>query len=111
MYSIRCNHLIYVTLEYDDKFIFCLDNCCFYAEDIIIRIEKRTGMNFQDIPIKGKKSDFEALSFYNGGWQRKFWDDFPDKKELSEYSKMKIGRKDGYMGPILYKKSKIEKEN
>ena len=53
-YSIRCSSHTYITLEYDDKFVFCLDNDMNYMEDIIEKIEKRTGMNINDIPRNKK---------------------------------------------------------
>lgn len=90
-YTIRCGGYKYITLEYDGKFIFCLDNDLIRAEEMIYLIEKRTGMNFKDIPINGKKDDFNGLSFFNGGWKRDFWNEFPSKKEINEYMKMKNG--------------------
>lgn len=90
-YTIRCGSHTYITLEYDGKFIFCLDNDMTYAEEMIYEIEKRTGMDFKDIEIKGKKEDFSGLRFFNGGWKRNFWENFPDKKEITEYIKMKNG--------------------
>ena len=66
-YTIRCGGHTYITLEWNEKFIFCLDNDMMYAEQMIFEIEKRTQMNFQDIPIKGLKEDFEGLRFFNGG--------------------------------------------
>ena len=63
-----------------------------YVEDIILAIEKRTGLNFQDIAIKGSKDDFRGLRFFNGGWKRNFWSDFPSRKELDRYKKLKYGR-------------------
>lgn len=91
-YTIRCDGHIYITLEYDGMFVFCLDNDMMYAEEMIHRIEKRTNMNFQDIPIKGHKDDFQGLRFFNGGWKRDFWGEFPDKKEVESYIKLKSGR-------------------
>lgn len=90
-YTIRCGGHNYITLEWNGKFIFCLDNCMHYAEEMIHDIEKRTGMNFQDIPIKGRKDDFQGLRFFNGGWKRDFWGDFPNKKEIERYLKLKRG--------------------
>lgn len=58
MYTIRCGCHTYVTLEYDGQFVMCLDNDGIYAEEIIYQIEKRTGMDFQNIPINGKKGRF-----------------------------------------------------
>ena len=89
--TIRCGGHKYITLEYDGKFIFCLDNDLIRTEEMIYLIEKRTGMNFKDIPIKGKKDDFNGLLFFNGGWKRDFWNEFPSKKEINGYMKMKNG--------------------
>lgn len=90
-YTIRCSGHTYVTLEWNDKFLKCFDNDIMYAEDIILKVEKRTGMNFKDIPTKGNKEDFRGLRFFNGGWKRNFWDDFPSRSELAGYKKMKYG--------------------
>jgi len=90
-YSIRCGGHTYITLEYNDKFLICLDNDIMKAEEIIHYIQKRTGMKFQDIPIKGSKEDFTGLVFFNGGWKRDFWGEFPDDKELDAYMKLKKG--------------------
>lgn len=94
-YSIRCGGHNYITLEHNDKFIFCLDNDCQYAEEMIHQIQKRTGMKFQDIPVKGSKDDFEGLRFFNGGWKRDFWNNFPDEKELDAFMKMQQGQMKG----------------
>lgn len=90
-YTIRCNGHEYITLEYGGKFIFCLDNDFYRVEEMIYLIEKRTGMNFKDIPIKGSKDDFNGLLFYNGGWKRDFWNDFPSSREINGYIKLKQG--------------------
>ena len=90
-YTIKCSGHTYITLEYDGKFIFCLDNDMTYAEEMIYEIEKRTGMEFKDIQIKGCKEDFTGLRFFNGGWKRDFRGNFPDKKEIAGYIKMKNG--------------------
>ena len=91
-YTIRCGGCTYVTLEWNDKFLNCFDNDMMYAEDIILAVEKRTGMNFKDISIKGNKEDFRGLRFFNGGWKRSFWDDFPSRNELDGYKKIKYRR-------------------
>lgn len=91
-FTIRCSGHNYITLECGGKFIFYLDNDLLYAEEIIHRIERRTKMNFQDIPIKGSKNDFRGLRFFNGGWKRNFWDEFPGKKEVERYIEMKYGK-------------------
>ena len=91
-YTIICGGHNYITLEWNDKFIFCLDNDMMYAEEMIAKIEQRTQMNFSDITIKGNKEDFQGLRFFNGGWKRKFWEEFPTKGEIDGYMKMKHGR-------------------
>lgn len=91
-YTIKCSGHNYITLEYDEKFIFCLDNDFLYAEEMIYRIEKRTQMNFQDIPIKGRKDDFSGLRFFRGGWKRNFWNEFPTTNEIEGYMRLKEGR-------------------
>ena len=94
-FTIRCSCHTYITLEYDGKFVFCLDNDMMYAEEMIYEIEKRTRMNFQDIPVVGmKEDDFRGLRFFNGGWKRDFWKEFPDKKEVEGYVKLKKGHID-----------------
>ena len=85
-YTIRCDLHTYITLEFNGKSILCLDNDFMYAEAMISKIEKRTGMNFKDITIKGTKDDFQGLRFRNGGLKRDFWGQFPSKNEL-EYWK------------------------
>ncbi len=34
-FTIRCSGCTYITLEYDGKFIFCLDNDSMYAEEML----------------------------------------------------------------------------
>ncbi len=90
-YTIRCSYKNYITLEWEGKFVFCLNNDLYYAEEIIYKIEERTGMDFQDIPIKGSREDFQGLVFFNGGWKRDFWKEFPDKREVKSYMNLKKG--------------------
>ena len=91
-FTIRCGGHKYITLEWNEQFIFSLYDDTMYAEEMIHQIEKRTGMNFQDIQIKGCKDDFDGLRFFNGGWKRNFWTDFPSKKEIDSYINLKKGR-------------------
>lgn len=91
-YEISCGSHTYITLEYNGKFIFCLDNDLIYAEEMIHEVEKRTQMKFKDIPIKGTKDDFKGLRFFNGGWKRDFWNEFPEKAEIDAFMKMKKGQ-------------------
>lgn len=69
-YTIRCNCHTYVTLEWNDMFVFCLDNDMMYMEDIIEKIEKRTGQMFSQITRKGSIQDFDGLRFLNGGFKK-----------------------------------------
>ena len=70
---IECKHNVYVTLYYGNQFIRCFDNCIDKAEEIIEKIEKRTGKKFSDIPIAGKKDDFQGLIWLEYGWNVDFW--------------------------------------
>ncbi len=54
-WTIRCSGHNYITLEWNEKFVFCLDNDMMYAEEMIYKIEKRTGVDFRNIKIKGQK--------------------------------------------------------
>lgn len=92
-YTIRCGGHCYITLEYDDKFVFCLDNDTRYAEEMIYLIEKRAGMSFKDIPIIGSPTDFSGLRFHNGGWKRDFWNDFPSHTEILAFCEPTIKRR------------------
>ena len=68
-WSMRCGSHTYITLYWNDKFIFCLDNDMHYMENIIETIEKRTQMKFEEIPIIGSKEDFNGLRFLAGGFK------------------------------------------
>ena len=68
-WSMRCGSHTYITLYWNDKFIFCLDNDMHYMENIIEAIEKRTQMKFNEIPIIGSKEDFNGLRFLAGGFK------------------------------------------
>lgn len=89
-WTIRCSGHNYITLEWNEKFVFCLDNDMMYAEEMIYKIEKRTGVDFRNIKIKGQKEDFTGLRFFNGGWKRDFWGNFPSKDEIEAYIKLKM---------------------
>lgn len=84
-YTIRCSGHNYITLEHGGEFVFCLDNDIMKAEAMIYEVERRTGMRFQEIPIKGSREDFRGLAFSNGGWRRDFWEEFPSKREIEDY--------------------------
>lgn len=58
----------YVSLYFEDKFICCHDNDTTYGEDIVYDIEKRTKMDFYDIPVKMPR-DFDGFRFRSlNGW-------------------------------------------
>lgn len=88
-FTIECIGHTYITLKWNGKFVLCEDNDIVYAEEMIYKIEKRTRMIFLDIPICGSKDDFQGLRFFNGGRKRDFWAEFPDKKEIEAYMKLK----------------------
>lgn len=88
-YTIQCDSHTYVTLKWNDDFVFCLDNDSIYAEEIIRKIEKRTLMKFREIPVVGSKERFSGLRFFNGGWKRDFWGEFPSEKEIDGFAKLK----------------------
>ena len=68
-FSMRASSHTYVTLYYGKTFLFCCDNDFTKAEDIIEKIEKRTGMKIADIPIRGDVSDFDGFFWkYKAGW-------------------------------------------
>lgn len=92
-WTIRCSGHNYITLEWNEKFVFCLDNDMMYAEEMIYKIEKRTGVDFRNIKIKGQKEDFTGLRFFYGGWKRDFWGNFPSKDEIEAYIKLKKWKK------------------
>lgn len=68
-YTISCSSHTYVSLYWNNQFIRCYDNDMVYMEQIIEAIEKRTRMNFRDIPIKGSKPDFDGLRYLHGGFK------------------------------------------
>lgn len=70
LYTIRCTSHTYVTLEWNDKFIACYDNDMQYMEEIIEKIEKRTGQKFNMIRRKGSIRDFDGLRFLHGGFKK-----------------------------------------
>lgn len=69
-YTIECYCHTYVTLKWNDQFVFCLDNDMMYMEEMIERIEKRTGQKFNTIKRKGSIQDFDGLRFLNGGFKK-----------------------------------------
>ena len=91
-FSIKCSNHIYITLNWNGQCLFCMDNDIIYAEEMIYKIEKRTGMKFQDISIEGSKTDFRGIRFFNGGWKRDFWEDFPNEKEIKGFMVTKYGK-------------------
>ena len=78
-YWMYCSSHNYITLMHGDDFIHCYDNNLYsdderkdeyYTEHIIKSIERRTGIKFNDIPIKGKIEDFDGLRFLCGGFRK-----------------------------------------
>ena len=69
----ECKHNIYVTLYYGNQFILCFDNSIDKVEEIIEEIETRSRKKFSDIPIAGKKDDFQGLVWLEYGWNVDFW--------------------------------------
>lgn len=65
-YTIKCTGHTYISLYYEGKFIHCYDNDMEYMGNIIQQIEKRTKMNFDEIPIQGEAADFNGLRFVTG---------------------------------------------
>ncbi len=66
-YSLKCDGHNYVTLSWDGRFIFCLDNDMLRMEDIIAAVEKRTKMRFQDIQRENSDDQaWDGLRFNSG---------------------------------------------
>ena len=66
-YSLRCDGHNYVTLSWDGRFIFCLDNDLLRMEEIISAVEKRTKTKFQDIQRKNSDDQaWDGLRFNSG---------------------------------------------
>ena len=73
-YSLRCDGHIYVTLSWDDRFIFCLDNDMLRMEEIIAAVEKRTKMRFQDIRRENSNDqDWDGLRCQTGFKKASEW--------------------------------------
>lgn len=69
-YTIRCTCHTYITLEWNGQFIACYDNDSEYMEHIVEAIEKRTGMRFNEITLRGcDRRDFNGLRYLNGGFK------------------------------------------
>jgi hypothetical protein len=69
----------YVSLYWGDQFIYCYDNDTTYGEEIMYRIEKRTRMNFYDIPVE-MKHDFTGFRFLSLSGLHSFY--FDEVKNL-----------------------------
>lgn len=68
-FSMKASSHTYVTLYWNDNFLFCCDNDFEKAEDIIAKIEKRTRKKFSEIPIKGEVDDFSGFFWRTkSGW-------------------------------------------
>lgn len=69
-WSMKCTCHTYVTLCWDGQPTLTLDNDREYMEEIVEKIEKRTGLRFKEIPILGSRLDFSGLRYLNGGFKR-----------------------------------------
>ena len=78
-YTIECSSHNYITLKFEGKFVRCFDNDlysqnekqdCYYAENIIRQIERRTHLKISEIPIIGSIEDFDGLRFLYGGFKK-----------------------------------------
>lgn len=74
-YKLVIRNNIYVSLYFKEQFLHCYDNCSEYGEEIMAEIEKRTGMNFYDIPVEMPR-DFEEFRFLGlRGWHSFYSDE------------------------------------
>lgn len=64
-YTIRCGGHNYITLEWNGKFIFCLDNDMQYAEEMIYDIEVVQAKNIINDPELKVVFTSEDLDFMN----------------------------------------------
>ena len=69
-WTMKCTCHTYVSLYWRGAHVFTMDNDGHYMEEIIERIQKRTGLRFNEIPIQGSRQDFDGLRFQNGGFKR-----------------------------------------
>lgn len=69
-YNIKCISHTYIVLKWNDEFIVCFDNDRQYMEEIIEKLEKRTGQKFNTIRRKGDVRDFDGLRFLHGGFKK-----------------------------------------
>ena len=69
-WSMKCTCHIYVSLYWKDSHVLTMDNDGHYMEEIIEKIEKRTGLRFNEIPIQGSRQDFSGLRYLNGGFKK-----------------------------------------
>ena len=88
---VQAHYHMYVSLYWQDKFIFCLDNCLMKAEEMIYWIERRTRTKFRDLPLDNPEDSLNGLLFFNGGWKRDFWKEYPDDDEIKCYIRLKYG--------------------
>lgn len=73
-YSLRCSDHTYVTLSWNGRFIFCLDNDMLRMEEIIAAVEKRTRMKFKDIRRESSDNqDWDGLKFQAGFKKASEW--------------------------------------
>ena len=69
-WSMKCTCHTYVSLYWDGAHVLTMDNDGHYMEEIIEKIEKRTGLRFNEIPIQGSRQDFSGLRYLNGGFKK-----------------------------------------
>ena len=69
-WSMKCTVHTYVSLYWDGAQVLTMDNDGHYMEEIIEKIEKRTGLRFNEIPIQGSRQDFSGLRYLNGGFKK-----------------------------------------
>ena len=69
-WSMKCTVHTYVSLYWDGAHVLTMDNDGHYMEEIIEKIEKRTGLRFNEIPIQGSRQDFSGLRYLNGGFKK-----------------------------------------
>ena len=80
---------VFYSNENIDEIIVCIreEEAYFFEHEILDKYD------FRNIKIKGQKEDFTGLRFFNGGWKRDFWGNFPSKDEIEAYIKLKNGKR------------------
>lgn len=74
-YKLVIRNNTYESLYWGEQFLRCYDNDSEYGEEIMAEIEKRTGMNFYDIPVEMPR-DFDGFRFLRlRGWHSFYSDE------------------------------------